>query len=138
MLDDLGLIKTARWFCRQFEEIYPGIGIEKKITVKENRIPDPLKIVMFRLLQETLHNIGKYSKANSVQLSISRGKGLLELTIIDNGDGFDVASALSRDSGARGLGLTSMKERTELSGGSFSIESRIGKGTEVRARWPVR
>jgi len=137
MLDDLGLIETVGWFCRQFGEIYPDIEVEKKITVKENQIPEALKIVMFRLLQETFHNIGKYSKAGSVQLSIMYRKGALELTIKDNGEGFDVISALSRESGARGLGLTSMKERTELSGGSFSIASKIGKGTEIRASWQV-
>ena len=129
MLDDLGLIETVGWFCRQFGEIYPGIGVEKKITVKEDQIPEALKIVIFRLLQEAFHNIGKYSKADSVQLSIICRRGALELTIKDNGEGFDIISALSRESGARGLGLTSMKERTELSGGSFSIVSKIGKGT---------
>jgi signal transduction histidine kinase len=135
MLDDLGLIETIGWFCRQFGETYPGIAVEKKIKVKEDRIPEGLKIVMFRLLQETFHNIGKYSKADSVQLSIMCRKGALELTIKDNGEGFDVTSALSRDSCARGLGLTSMKERTELSGGSFSIVSKLGQGTEIRASW---
>ena len=135
MLDDLGLIETVGWFCRQYGEIYPGIEVEKKITVKEDQIPEALKIVMFRLMQETFHNIGKYSRADSVQLSIMCRKGALELRIKDNGEGFDVTSALSREAGARGLGLTSMKERTELSGGSFSIVSKIGKGTEIRASW---
>jgi signal transduction histidine kinase len=92
---------------------------------------------MYRLFQETFHNIGKHSQADSVQFSIACRKGILELTIKDDGKGFDVASALSRESGARGLGLFSMKERTELSGGSFSISSKIGKGTVIRASWQV-
>jgi len=136
MLDDLGLIETVDWFCRQFKETYPGIDIDKKITVREDRLPEALKIVVFRLLQEAFHNIGKYSKADSVNLCLVRRRGALELSIKDNGEGFDVISALSRESGARGLGLASMKERTELSGGSFSIVSKIGKGTAVRAAWP--
>jgi len=137
MLDDLGLIETIGWFCRQFEEIYPDIAVEKKVMVKESQIPETLKIVMYRLFQETFHNIGKHSQADSVQFSIACRKGILELIIKDDGKGFDVASALSRESGARGLGLFSMKERTELSGGSFSISSKIGKGTVIRASWQV-
>jgi PAS domain S-box-containing protein len=135
VLDDLGLIETVDWFCRQFKGIYPDIGIEKKITVKEDQIPDTLKIVIFRLLQEAFHNIGKYSKADYVKLSFVCKRGALELTIEDNGEGFDIISTLSRESGVRGLGLTSMKERTEFSGGSFSIRSKIGKGTAIRASW---
>ncbi len=137
MLDDLGLIETVGWFLRQFKECYPGIGIEKKIALKENRIPEALKIVMFRLLQEAFHNIGKYSRTNSVKLRLVRRRGALELTIRDYGVGFDMVTALSRESGARGLGLTSMKERTELSGGCFTIISKIGKGTLIRAAWPA-
>ena len=108
---------------------------KRRSRLKEDQIPEALKIVMFRLLQEAFHNIGKYSRADSVKLSFLRRRGALELTIKDNGEGFDVVSALSRESGARGLGLTSMKERTELSGGSFSISSKIGKGTAIRASW---
>jgi PAS domain S-box-containing protein len=137
MLDDLGLIETTGWFCRQFMEIYPGIEVKRKIAVKEHQIPEELKIVMFRLLQEAFHNIGKHSKADFVQFSIICRKGALQLTIKDNGEGFDIASALSRESSARGLGLSSMKERTELSGGSFSIASTIGKGTKMRAGWQI-
>ncbi len=137
MLDDLGLIETVGWFLRHFKENYPGIDIEKKVTLKENQIPEPLKIVMFRLLQEAFHNIGKYSRTNSVKLRLVRRRGALELTIRDYGQGFDMVSALSRESGARGLGLTSMKERTEFSGGCFKIASKIGKGTLIRASWPA-
>jgi signal transduction histidine kinase len=131
------LIETVGWFCRQFGEIYPGIAIEKRIRVKEEQIPEAPKIVMFRLLQEAFHNIGKYSRADSVKLALVCREGLLKLTVKDNGQGFDVVSALSRESGARGFGLTSMKERTELSGGSFSIVSKIGKGTAIRASWQI-
>ena len=135
VLDDLGLIETIEWFCRQFKGIYPDIAIEKKIAVKEDQIPEALKIVIFRLLQEAFHNIGKHSKADYVKLSFVCKRDALELTIKDNGEGFDIISILSRESGVRGLGLTSMKERTEFSGGCFSIRSKIGKGTAIRASW---
>jgi signal transduction histidine kinase len=58
------------------------------------------------------------------------------LAIEDNGQGFDVEYVRSEKNADRGVGLTSMKERAELSGGSFSIESKKGAGTTVRASWP--
>ncbi len=135
VLDDLGLLAAMDWFCRQFKGIYPGFCVETEIRVKEKKIPETLKIIIFRILQEAFNNIAKYSKADSVKLSLLRKRNILELTIKDDGQGFDLISALSRDSGKRGLGLTSMKERTELSGGAFTIESVIGKGTTIRAVW---
>jgi signal transduction histidine kinase len=61
----------------------------------------------------------------------------MELTIQDNGQGFNPDKALALESMKRGMGLTSMRERTELSGGSFAIESIEGKGTTIRASWPI-
>ncbi len=137
VLDDLGLLPAIDWFCRQFSGIYPAFRIETKIKVQENKIPETLKIIIFRILQEAFNNIGKYSRAKSIKISLLRKKNLMELTIRDDGQGFDLSSALSWDNGKRGLGLTSMKERTELSGGSFTIQSITGKGTTVRAAWLV-
>jgi signal transduction histidine kinase len=62
----------------------------------------------------------------------------MELVLEDNGRGFDLEKMLDLESRKRGLGLSSMRERTELSGGSFAIESTEGKGTIVRASWPLR
>ena len=62
--------------------------------------------------------------------------GKIELAIQDNGLGFDVDEALSKEASERGLGLTSMRERAELSGGSFTIDSVVGKGTTIRSSWP--
>lgn len=138
MLDDLGLTATVEWFCRKFGDIHPRICVDIRMGVKEEEIPEPLKIVIFRLVQEAFHNIAKYSRARNAKLSIMRKRGAIELAIEDNGEGFDIPSALARVCSQKGLGLTSMKERTELSGGCFSIKSTIGKGTSIRATWPSR
>jgi signal transduction histidine kinase len=61
----------------------------------------------------------------------------MELAIRDSGQGFDLEEAFSRKGTTRGLGLDSMRERVELSGGSFSIESKKGAGTVIRAAWPL-
>ena len=100
-------------------------------------MPDSLKIVIYRLLQEAFTNIAKHSQANLVRLSLGGTESKVELTIHDNGVGFDVEHVLSGDQSKRGLGLASMKERTEISGGSFLIESINGEGTTGKASWSV-
>ncbi len=135
-LDDLGLLATISWFCREFQAIYSGIQVEKQIDIEENEVPDILKTVIYRVLQEAFNNIAKHSKANLVRLYLKKAGGAIELFIEDNGRGFHLQDALSADIFKKGLGLASMKERTEHSGGSFSIESVRGSGTIVRASWP--
>ena len=137
LLDDLGLVATFFWFCRRFKTIYSGIEVEQAITVLEEEIPEHLKIVFFRIAQEAMNNIIKHGKAESVFLGLNKSDGFIELCIKDNGEGFDPEGLSSREISKKGLGLTSMKERAELSGGSFSIDSVKGKGTVIRAVWPL-
>ena len=136
MLDDLGLLPALSWFCRRFQTIYSGIWIEQENGIDEAEIPNALKIVIYRVTQEGLNNIAKHSKADRVHLSLQKRDGRMELVLQDNGRGFDLERAVPENTG-QGLGLASMKERVELSGGSFSIESVVGRGTTVRAAWPI-
>ena len=138
ILDDLGILATISWLCQEFERMYPDIGIEKQIEIQENDVPDSLKIVIFRILQESLNNIVKHSQATLVRLSLKETGGSIELTIEDNGVGFDMDHVISGELSERGLGLASMKERAELFGGSFSLVSQKGAGTTVHASWPIR
>ncbi len=137
VLDDLGLLATFSWFCRRFQTIYAGIQVEQEIDIQEKDVAPPLKIVAFRVTQEAMNNIAKHSEADLVRLSLRERDDRMELVIQDNGRGFDLRKALSQDSMQRGLGLSSMRERTELSGGKLVIESAEGKGTIVRASWPL-
>ncbi len=137
ILDDLGIISTLTWFSRVFQQTYSEIHIEKEIDVKENEVPGALKIVIYRISQEAMNNIAKHSKAGIVSLSLKKKETTIELTIQDNGRGFDLEATLSAESYTRGLGLNSMRERAEISGGSFSVESEIGKGTTIRVEWPL-
>jgi PAS domain S-box-containing protein len=136
ILDDLGILATINWFCRQYESIYPSIHIEKEIDIQEHEVPDSLRIVIYRVLQEAMNNIAKHSKTPVVLLFLKKTDPAIQLVIRDSGQGFDLAEAQSRRDTPRGLGLDSMRERVELSGGSFSIESRKGAGTVIRAMWP--
>ena len=137
ILDDLGILPTINWSCRQFESIYPAIRITKEIDIEEDEVPKSLKIVIYRVLQEALNNIAKHSKTSVVLLFLQRTDQAIQLVIRDRGQGFNSEEAYSRKGATKGLGLDSMRERTELSGGSFDIESVEGKGTTIRASWPL-
>lgn len=132
LLDDLGLLPTIGWFIREYQNTYPSIRVEKQTQIEETQVPDPLKAVIYRILQEAMNNVAKHSKANLVSISLMRKMdGRIELVIEDNGIGFDLETI------KKGLGLGSMRERAELSGGSLDIESVRGKGTSIRASWPI-
>ncbi len=135
ILDDLGLLPTISWLCQNFQTLHPLIGIERRIQIEEQDVPDALKIVIFRVLQESFNNIGKHSRADRVVLDLQSADGRIELIVKDNGVGFDITDALTTQKHMRGLGLASMKERTELSSGSFSVESLEGAGTTVCVAW---
>ena len=137
LLDDLGITATFSWFCRRFQTIYPNIRVEQEMAIQEEEIPVPLKIAIFRIAQEAMNNIGKHAKADLVHLGLQKVNGTVELTIQDNGEGFDQVRLSSMESSEKGMGLSSMKERTEFLDGSFSIKSFIGKGTVIKASWPV-
>ncbi|MGA7877618.1 MAG: cache domain-containing protein, partial [Desulfoferrobacter sp.] len=134
ILEEMGLLATLDWFIREFRKLYPNPHIEPELNLDEADIPEDLKIVLFRIVQEALSNIAKHSKAEWVDLSLLRNGKSIELTISDDGVGMDLDYIL-QTSTAKSLGLTGMKERAELTGGSFLIESIPGEGTAVRVIW---
>lgn len=137
MLDDLGLLATLPWLCRRFEAIYSHIRTELTIRIEEGDIPSALKIVVYRVAQEAMNNVAKHSKADHVRLSLWKMDRKMELAIQDNGQGFNLKNVISQESTKKGFGLSNMEERTQLSGGSFAIESAKGQGTIIRASWPL-
>jgi PAS domain S-box-containing protein len=135
MLDNLGLVSTLQWFCREFQNLHPNCSIRLLTMVEAESIPERLKVVIFRITQEALNNVAKHSRAETVTISLSSMGNSIELDVADDGVGMD--PELDQETGSRSLGLTSMRERAEFTGGSFSIESARGKGTTVRAFWPI-
>jgi PAS domain S-box-containing protein len=137
ILDDLGILATIAWFCREFQNVYSGIRIEKDIAIKENDIPLPLKTVIYRVLQEALNNVAKHSRADTVDLSMKKTPAGIEFVVKDNGTGFDLEKTIAQKPAQRGFGLASMRERVELSEGMFDICSVIGNGTTIRGLWEI-
>jgi PAS domain S-box-containing protein len=136
-LDNLGVLAALRGDCRRFQTTYPNVSIRQELEIGEEEVPDWLKIVLYRISQEALNNVAKHSGANLLHLSLRKQQRKINLVIEDDGRGFNVNEVLSRESSKRGFGLTSMRERSELSGGAFSIESTLGKGTIIRVSWPT-
>jgi PAS domain S-box-containing protein len=136
VLDDFGVLVGIDYFIREFQTTYSKMKFEKRIDVKEEEIPDSLKVVIYRIMQEACNNVVKHTDADLIQIALGKSGGMIELVIRDNGGGFDPQKALSLNPRA-GLGLASMRERAEYSGGVFSLETAKGTGTVIRAKWPL-
>lgn len=136
LLDDIGVNATLTWFCREFQIIYGHIHVKLMLDIQEDCITTPLKIAIFRIVQEAMNNCAKYSQADCICVSLVNTGQSIELAIADNGQGFDPAEVQTRNIGmCGGIGLNSMQERAESSGGTFSIESAKGRCTRVRVAW---
>jgi signal transduction histidine kinase len=135
-LDDLGLMATIEWYIRQFKQLYGDIKIDYTADISEAEIPEFLKIIIYRIIQEGLSNAEKHSEASLVHLDLryedKDGQRIL-LTIEDNGRGFEVDPVLSNKDPLSGYGLTAMMERCEIVGGTFNISSEQGRGTKIVA-----
>jgi len=135
ILDDLGVLATIDWVCREFEATYRTIQVEKEIGISESDVPEPLKMVVFRILQEALNNVAKHSRASRVSIRCHRSGLKTELAIQDNGRGMDISSAVALKGTQGRFGLVGMRERSELAGASFDITSKPGSGTTIHIAW---
>jgi two-component system NarL family sensor kinase len=135
MLDDLGLMPTLRWLARQFNEAHEGISLHLDISVAEADIPQEIKTIVYRLVQEALTNVSKHSNAGSVFIYLRNPSGGFKVGIVDNGVGFDSTRVMSAQYCFTGNGINSMRERVEVSGGQFKIRSLENSGTAVTAVW---
>jgi len=136
-LDDLGILATLAWFFREVEAACHGIRVEREFTVKESDVQPALRIVIFRILQEAVSNIIKHATPGRIQVKLKHYGDHLLLSIEDDGCGFDTGSVIGIDCSGRGFGLSSMKERARLSGGSYLLRSAPGQGTQIQVEWPV-
>ena len=135
ILDDLGILATLSWLCRELQAINPHMAIARDIRIAEEEIPEPLKIIIYRIVQESLNNAVKHSHAAHIRIGLKKTRQQTVLTVADDGIGFDPHKAINNESD-KGVGLISMRERAELSGGAFAIRSQLRRGTTVRASWP--
>lgn len=137
-LDDLGVIPTIAWFCREFGEIYKDIQLDTQIGVAESDVSVPLKTAIYRILQEALNNVVRHASAGHVRIQLLKTDSGIELLVRDNGTGFDATARAFGKMSNKGFGIAGMRERAEFSGGTFSITSQSSTGTLVRVCWPCQ
>ncbi|MBI4986035.1 MAG: PAS domain-containing protein [Rhodocyclales bacterium] len=136
-LEDLGILATLAWFFRELEETCCGIEVTRALNVRESDVPPPLRIAIFRILQEAVSNIVKHAEPKRIDVKLEKCDGDLQLSIVDDGRGFDPVSITTHGHPLRGFGLSSMRERAKLSGGVYRMESALGRGTCIRVVWPA-
>jgi two-component system sensor histidine kinase DegS len=133
MLDDLGLAPTVRRYADAFKE-QAGLDVSMTVTGHERRLEPYLEVMLFRAIQELLGNAARHSQATLVKVILDLGEDRVRVSVDDNGKGFDQDAIQHSNS----LGLKLIRERTEMLGGSFEIDSAIGKGARILFAVPAR
>jgi signal transduction histidine kinase len=103
---------------------------------EECELDDAMKITIFRIIQESLNNIIKHSRATHVNVHLQFEEKNVRISVMDNGTGFDRERVQQRRTSRPSLGLAGMEERAALLGGKVTVQSRPGYGTEVEALIP--
>lgn len=136
ILDDLGLVPALRWYVKRLEQEAGGL-IDFVADSRYHRFPPDIENACFRVAQEALTNAIRHSRAQKVVIELRQTEKDLQLTIFDDGHGFDVQSALKQAKMGSSFGLLGMQERIFLTGGTIKIESTPGKGTTIKACFPL-
>jgi PAS domain S-box-containing protein len=132
VLDDLGLGPAIEWVVQNFRQ---RTGIPCELEVEEDlELEEPFATAVFRIVQESLVNVGKHARASQAWVRVAREEDAMVLEVRDDGIGFETASPRKPQS----LGLVGLRERAHLLQGEVTLESRPGQGTTVCARIPVR
>lgn len=136
MLDDLGLVDALEW---ALGEQAKAAGWATALEADEigMQLPPDLETACFRIAQEALTNAARHAQATRVKITLRQHGDALELTVQDNGAGFDVEQFRSPEKRRAHFGLVSMGERASLAGGQLDVEPAPGGGTVVRARFPL-
>jgi signal transduction histidine kinase len=131
MLDDLGLGAALRWQAKEFMR-RTGVPVDVRIGENMDKIHDPYRTCLYRVVQEALTNCARHAQATEVTIGVHDYKDLVTASIQDNGTGF-VQDGMR----TRGLGLISMEERVRELQGRLAVQSELGHGTTVRVELPL-
>jgi PAS domain S-box-containing protein len=137
LLDDLGLTAALRWYVDRFAQRTGIVGHVDSEFEYTGRLPRDLETACFRIAQEALTNVARHSPASNIAVTLERSSKELRLTIKDDGAGFDVEELFQNGTSGAMLGIHGMEERARAVGGSFDLDSVPGKGTQVRATFPL-
>lgn len=128
-LANLGLSTSLEILTSEFSQ---RIGIEVEANLEAVELPDATELTIYRLVQESLTNIGKYAKATRIEVSVHNYPTYVAVQIQDNGQGFDLSTVRPNSHG-----LAGMRHRVEAAGGRLTINSAVGEGTTISAVIPT-
>lgn len=134
VLDDLGLIPALQGFMKSYMED-TGIRVTLKVFTGIEQLDTAVSTVLYRVAQEALTNVARHARASLAEVSILNSDGMIRMEIIDDGQGFEVDGMSSANKSNR-LGLLGMRERAEMIGGAFCVESAPGHPTTIRVEIP--
>jgi PAS domain S-box-containing protein len=137
ILDDLGLIASLDWMADDMNKTF-SIQTALSVTGGEHRLSAEIQLLLFRIAQEALSNIGRHSRANKAEIVLDIGDGSVTMTIRDNGQGFKVPGQIEDLAGRGRLGIMGMVERARLLDGTLTVRSSPERGTEVTATIPLQ
>ncbi|HEY3108671.1 MAG TPA: ATP-binding protein [Chloroflexota bacterium] len=132
----VGLVPAVRSLLTRFEEsLASELRVDPAVAelddAANNRIPEPLRLAMYRVLEEAINNVYRHANAGRVEVELGLAGPSLSLLVRDDGCGFDPSAA------RRGLGLGIVGDRVDQAGGSWSVASALGRGTTLRALFPL-
>lgn len=131
MLTQTGLTAALADLCQNISH-RNGPVVELRVSPHAKDLPEDVALCLYRVAQEALGNAMRHAEAQHIELALQVAHDRVDLTITDNGKGFVVDGG-----GRRGLGLMSIDERTKLLGGSYRLQSTLGKGTQLCIRIPL-
>ncbi len=132
MLDEIGLEATIKWHTKTLLR-YSDIKTEIQSNVEDEKFTKEINLGLFRIFQESLANVLRYSKATHLTITIHKNEEIITMTIEDNGIGFDI----NKVDASQSHGLLGIRERVYAMSGRSSIESTHGKGTKVEVQIPL-
>ncbi|MEH2529342.1 two-component system sensor histidine kinase UhpB [Bradyrhizobium sp. AZCC 1588] len=138
-IDDLGIFRAIEAYVAEWQERY-GVRIDIQTFGRDNSLPPDVAAVLYRLVQEGLTNVLKHASASKVSIVLEKKSDGLALVLEDDGVGFDpesVSRNAMRGGQPSGLGLSGMKERVALLGGTIAVESTPGRGSTIFVQIPL-
>jgi signal transduction histidine kinase len=134
-LDKLGLVPALEMANAEFVE-RTGVALQMECPALDERLPAEAELALYRILQKALNNVERHARARHVTVHLTKPDGFIQLTIKDDGIGFDPdhpANGKERE----GLGLLRIRERATSMGGTLSVNSAPRAGTEIKVRIPL-
>jgi two-component system sensor histidine kinase UhpB len=137
ILDDLGLEEALRRYAEDYQQMHGISAVVHSSGSALARLPEEVETALYRIAQEALTNTAKHAAAGCVQIVVTRDPSFVQLTVADDGCGFEPETMPARPTPDGSFGLPGMRERAALLNGSLILESAPGQGTTITVRIPL-